>query len=232
MKKNVALIIILIICLIGTSSYIVYDKFGKKENEVTQNEVQKNTEKKDSNENNVVNNGSKEIEERISDISGAKGLLSYINSEDRGNNVLESDINRINYIKYSLKEDTDYILTIDSDTDEGTFKASNKTFSEKYSKTFCSKYDFSQDMENIGTTQIWSCDDNRNICWTGDNVKGTEISMTLVSTNLSDNIYTLTGTYNLSEHESNETYETGSFEIKYSINNNVEKLESIIFTKK
>ena len=223
MKKNVVLIIILIICLIGTSSYIVYDKFGKKENEIKQNEVQKN---------NDVNNGSKEIEERISDISGAKGLLSYISSEDRGNNVLESEINRINYIKYSLKEDTDYILTINPETDEGTFKASNKTFSEKYSKTFGSKYDFSQDMGNIGTTQIWSCDDNRNICWTGDNVKGTEISMTLVSTNLSDNIYTLTGTYNLSEHESNETYETGSFEIKYSINNNVEQLESIIFTKK
>ena len=46
MKKNVVLIIILIICLIGTSSYIVYDKFEKKENEVTQNEVQKIQRKK------------------------------------------------------------------------------------------------------------------------------------------------------------------------------------------
>lgn len=220
MKKETLIIIILTICLICTSGFIVYDNFIKEDSTIKE---ETNNEKPTTNE-----QLSSDIVTRVSDLSNIEKFLEHVEWDERNTNILESSNNRLEYITYTLDEDEDYIIP---ETDEQiSIKTSFEKFQAKYTEAYGNLYSLNNDLNNEPKSILVNyCEESKTeICWNFANISGTTVEMTIKDKILNDDIYTLSGSYKITSYGAETPEEEGTFEIKYLIINEKEQLQSII----
>lgn len=223
MKKETLIIVILAICLIGVSGFIVYNQFNKKDSTTNDDQIQ------------ISSN----IENRVSNLSNIEKFLEHIEWSERNVNILANSNNRLEYITYLLNEGEDY--TVPEEDEQTSIKTSFTKFQTKYKEIYGTLYSLDNDLNNESNHLLVDyCDESKNeICWNFANISGINVKLTLKDKVLTGNIYTLTGSYEitgysdeeLEENNNKDSEEKGNFEIKYLIDSEKEQLQSIILKK-
>lgn len=234
-KINVQLIIIviLVICLIGTSGFIVYDKFIKDNSSVTDSE--NDIEGKLENGKVTI---TPEIEAKVTDFTALESFGKVIDSEFRNKNVFDDAYVRVDYVTHIIQTIEKSCMWTSGATRQETPYVLYDTYKKKYESIYGDLYNLETDLqaEYVGLSAGRDCDDpelsgGNYICWMGTRgVNPSQLKMELNDKNIEDNTYILSGTYNIGIINTDVISETGTFEIKYVIENNDAYLSSFIMT--
>ena len=226
-RKEIIIIVVLTLLLLGSVGYIVYDKVFQNDSvngEVTDDVTD------DSSDAVVV---TKEMDARMSDISMIEGFLKIKNVKNE--NVVGTATHRIEYLQYVIAKKELYKMT-DAGIMQEMAYVTKSVYAEQYDIIFGDLYDLDDDLSTASSTStpIDYCNkvdpDINNVdyvCWNPTlGVSGNNYTLTITSKNLEENMYKISGNYVLKEEES--FLESGTFEISYFISNGRESLSSII----
>jgi len=223
-KVELIIIIVLAICLVFAGGFIIYDKFIKEDAAI----VEDNNEK--DNENNKVEITT-EIDAKVTNLTSLEGYA--VGKSVRNTNIFDDAYTRLDYVTYTIQFIEKSCKWTSGIISQDVPYVAFDDYKQKYNNIYGKQYSFFDDMkqENIGMVANTDCgnmdqelnDGGSYICWMGTRgITGDTLKLTIVDKKLEDNIYILTGTYNLSNSES------GTFEIKYVIEDNEAYLNSFI----
>lgn len=228
-KVEWIIIIILFICLLGTSSFIVYDKFIKDDNSIVDSENSGIDDEKE------VITITPEIDEKVTNLVSFETFTKLISNQYRNKNIFDLAYERLNYVTNNLAGSCMWTGGIGKETPYVLYE----TYKEEYESIYGELHNLELDLldGNAGLVASNECanmnpelaDGGNYICWMATRgISALKLKMELTDKKLNGNIYTLVGTYKVGINDFEEIFETGSFELKYVIENNEAYLSSLV----